>query len=166
VRGLGGKDDRRLKGQRRHLLKKTFLIFFLLMLSPGLVYGQNAEIHKAAYNGDIKRVQELLSKGVNPDARDSYGGTALHAAMFQKNMEIVKLLLEHHFDINAVGPQNGYTPLHDAVWANNIEAVRLLLDRNAKTDIKGKDGLSPFAKAQKEKKSEIVKLFESRGIGQ
>jgi len=52
-------------------LKKAFLIFFLLMLSPGLVYGQNAEIHKAAYNGDIKRVQELLSKGVNPDARDS-----------------------------------------------------------------------------------------------
>ena len=64
--------------------------------------------------------------------------------MFQKNMEIVKLLLEHNFDVNAVGPQNGYTPLHDAVWANNIEAVRLLLDRNAKTNIQGKDGLTPF----------------------
>jgi ankyrin repeat protein len=86
--------------------------------------------------------------------------------MFQKNMEIVKLLLEHHFDINAVGPQNGYTPLHDAVWANHIEAVILLLDRKAKTNIKGKDGLTPFAKAQKEGKSDIVKLFESRGIGQ
>ncbi len=145
-------------------MKKSFLIFFLLILSPGLVYGQDAEIHKAAYNGDIKRVQELLSKGVNPEARDSYGGTALHAAMFQKNMEIVTLLLEHNFDVNAVGPQNGYTPLHDAVWANNIEAVKLLLDRNAKTDIKGKDGLTPFAKAKKEGKSEIVKLFESRGI--
>ena len=33
----------------------------------GLVYAHNAEIHKAAYNGDIKRVQELLRKGVNPD---------------------------------------------------------------------------------------------------
>jgi ankyrin repeat protein len=147
-------------------LKKGFLIFFLLIVWPGLVYGQNAEIHKAAYNGDIKRVQELLSKGVNPDARDSYGGTALHAAMFQKNMEIVKLLLDYNFDVNAVGPQNGYTPLHDAVWASNIEAVRILLDRNARTDIKGKDGLTPFAKAQKEGKSDIVKLFESRGIGQ
>ncbi len=147
-------------------MKKAFLIFFLLILSAGSVYGQNAEIHKAAYNGDIKKVQELLRKGVNPDERDSYGGTALHAAMFQKNMEIVKLLLEHHFDINAVGPQNGYTPLHDAVWANNIEAVILLLDRKAKTNIKGKDGLTPFAKAQKEGKSDIVKLFESRGIGQ
>jgi len=64
-------DDRSRKGRRRHLLKKAFLIFFLLILSAGLVYGQNAEIHKAAYNGDIKRVQELLRKGVNPDERDS-----------------------------------------------------------------------------------------------
>ena len=31
-------------------MKKAFLIFLLLVLSPGLVYGQNAEIHKAAYN--------------------------------------------------------------------------------------------------------------------
>jgi len=45
------------------------------------------------------------------------------------------------------------------------QAVKPLLDRNAKTDIKGKDGLMPFAKAQKAGKSEIVKLFESRGIG-
>lgn len=147
-------------------MKKAFLIFLLLVLSPGLADGQNAEIHKAAYNGDIKAVQELLRKGVNPDERDSYGGTALHAAMFQKNMEIVTLLLDHHFDINAVGPQNGYTPLHDAVWADNIEAVRLLLDRNARTDIKGKDGLTPFSKAQKEGKNAILELFKSKGIRQ
>ena len=166
VREMRGKDDGRREERRRRRLKKALLVLFLLIFLPGLVYGQDAELHKAAYNGDIKKVQELLGKGVNPDARDSYGGTALHAAMFQKNMEIVTLLLEHHFDVNAVGLQNGYTPLHDAVWANNIEAVRLLLDRNAKTDIKGKDGLTPFAKAKKEGKSEIVKLFESRGVGQ
>ena len=70
-RWLVGKDDRKRKGRRRHLMKKGFLIFFLLIVSPGLVYGQNAEIHKAAYNGDIQRVQELLRKGVNPDARES-----------------------------------------------------------------------------------------------
>jgi ankyrin repeat protein len=81
----------RWEERRRHPLKKAFLICFLMFLLPRLVCGQDAEIHKAAYNGDIQRVQELLRKGVNPDARDSYGGTALHAAMFQKNMEIVKL---------------------------------------------------------------------------
>jgi ankyrin repeat protein len=84
--------------------------------------------------------------------------------MFQKNMEIVKALLQHHFDINAQGTQNGYTPLHDAVWANNTEAITLLLDEGAKTNLKGKDGLTPYGKAKKEGKTEIVKFFESRGI--
>ena len=32
--------------------------------------------------------------------------------VFQKKMEIVRLLIEYKFDVNAVGPQNGYTPLH------------------------------------------------------
>jgi len=84
--------------------------------------------------------------------------------MFQKNMEIVRLLLEYKFDVNAVGPKNGYTPLHDAVWADNLEAIKLLLPKGAKTTIKGKDGLTPYAKAKKEGKTDIVTYFESRGI--
>ena len=145
-------------------MRNVLLIIFFMNLTAGWAFGQSAEIHKAAYNGDINKVHELLKKGVNPDERDSFGGTALHAAMFQKNMEIVKLLLENQFDVNAVGPQNGYTPLHDAVWAENVEAVKLLLDKGAKTNIKGKDSLTPYGKAKKEGKKEIVKLFESRGI--
>jgi len=140
------------------------LMMLFLLLTAIWAFGQSAEIHKAAYTGDINKVRELLKKGVNPDERDTFGGTALHAAMFQKNMEIVKVLLENQFDVNAVGPQNGYTPLHDAVWAENLEAIKLLLDKGAKTDIKGKDGLTPYGKAKKEGKSEMMKLFESRGI--
>lgn len=147
------------KNKMRKIL--PIVVFFFLSTH---VFGQEAEIHKAAYNGDMSKVEELLKKGVNPDARDSFGGTALHAAMFQKNIKIIQLLLQYKFDINAQGPQNGYTPLHDAVWSNNIEAVKLLLDEGAKTNIKGKDGLTPYGKAKNEGKAEIVKLFESRGI--
>jgi len=144
-------------------VKKVALLLFFLLVTPS-AFAQNAEIHKAAYSGDINKVQELLQRGVKPDERDSFGGTALHAAMFQKNMQIVKLLLQNGFNINAQGTQNGYTPLHDAVWANNLEAAKLLLDEGAKTDLRGKDGLTPFGKAKNEGKTEIVKYFESRGI--
>jgi len=147
-------------------VRKVLLIIAFMLLTACWAFGQSAEIHKAAYNGDIVKVQELLKKGVDPDERDSFGGTALHAAMFQKNMEIVKLLLENQFDVNAVGPQNGYTPLHDAVWADNLEAVKILLDKGARTNIKGKDGLTPYAKAKQEGRREIVKQFESRGINE
>ncbi|MEW6264417.1 MAG: ankyrin repeat domain-containing protein [Thermodesulfobacteriota bacterium] len=144
--------------------KKALLLAMILIVSADLACGAGAEIHKAAYNGNVEEVRALLKKGVDPDERDSFGGTALHAAMFQKNMEIVRLLLEHGFDPNAVGPKNGYTPLHDAVWADNAEAVKLLLDKGAKTAIKGKDGLTPYAKARQEGKKQIVAIFESRGI--
>jgi ankyrin repeat protein len=148
---------------RIRFVKKAALLLFFLFVTHS-AFAQNAEIHKAAYNGDINKVRELLQKGVKPDERDSFGGTALHAAMFQKNMQIVKLLLQNGFNINAQGTQNAYTPLHDAVWANNLEAAKLLLDEGAKTNLKGKDGLTPFGKAKHEGKTEIAKYFESRGI--
>ena len=37
-------------------------------------------LHKAAYNGDIELVRKILKNNVNPDERDSFGGTALHAS--------------------------------------------------------------------------------------
>jgi len=121
-------------------------------------------LHKAAYNGDIELVRKILKNNVNPDERDSFGGTALHAAVFQKNTEIITLLINYGFDVNAQGLSNGYTPLHDAVWANNLAAVEILLKHRAKTDIRGKDGLTPYEKALKENKKEIVEFFKSKGL--
>ena len=126
--------------------------------------GNRDELHKAAYNGKIVEVERILKTDPDPDARDSSGGTALHAAMFQNNMRIITLLIEHNFNVNAVGPQNGYTPLHDAVWANNLDAIKILLEHGARTDVIGKDGLTPYQKAKKGRETAIVKYFESRGV--
>lgn len=117
-------------------------------------------LHKAAHNGDIGLGRNMLKSNVDPDARDSFGGTALHAAMFQKNTEIIMLLIKYGFDVNAQGLSNGYTPLHDAVWANNLEAVRILLEHGARTDIRSNDGLTPYEKAKKEGKKGIVIYME------
>jgi uncharacterized protein len=144
-------------------MKSLAFVISLLLLGAS-AFAQEEAIHKAAYRGELQKVRDLLQEGANPDARDSFGGTALHAAMFQKNMEVVKVLLDHGCDINAQGTGNGYTPLHDAVWSDNGEAVNLLLDRGARTNLKGKDGLTPYAKAQKEGKTKILRIFESRGI--
>ena len=151
-------------GQSIDVVKLYRCLILTRDIKTGVIHKQVGPLRKAAYSGDVSKVREILQKGVNPDDRDSFGGTALHAAMFQKNMEIVRLLLEYKFDVNAVGPKNGYTPLHDAVWADNLEAIKLLLAKGAKTTIKGKDGMTPYAKAKKEGKTDIVTYFESRGI--
>ncbi len=119
-------------------------------------------LHKAAYNGDIELVRKILKNNINPDERDSFGGTALHAAMFQKKTEIIMLLITHGFDVNAQGIANGYTPLHDAVWANNLAAVKILIKHGATTDIRGKDGLTAYEKALQEGKKEIAEYLKSK----
>lgn len=120
-------------------------------------------LHKAANEGRRADVVRLLATHPDPDARDSWGGTALHAAMFQDDLEIVRLLLAAGFDPNAIGPKNGYTPLHDAVWAGNLPAAKLLVEAGARLDIAGHDGLTPPAKAKKERKKELAAWFESLG---
>jgi uncharacterized protein len=145
------------------MLKKVVLICALAVSSllPAIAFADDS-LHKAAHSGDIESVRKILKTKVNPDARDSFGGTALHAAMFQKNLEIVTLLINYGINVNAQGPRNGYTPLHDAVWANNPEAAKILLANGAKTDIKGKEGLTPYEKAVKENKKEMAELLKPK----
>ena len=130
------------------------------ILVPALAMGRDT-IQRAAYNGDLAQVEAHIRSGADPDARDAFGGTALHAAMFQKNMAVVRLLIESGWDVNARGRSNGYTPLHDAVWAENLEAARLLLKSGARLDIAGKDGLTPLEKARKEGKGAIATVLET-----
>lgn len=145
------------------MIKNTLLIslFAISFLFPATTFCKD-NLHKAAYKGDIELVRKILKNNINPDERDSFGGTALHAAMFQKNTEIITLLINCGFDVNAQGLSNGYTPLHDAIWANNLEAVKILFKYGARTTIRGKDGLTPYEKALKENKKEIVEYFKSR----
>jgi ankyrin repeat protein len=81
--------------------------------------------------------------------------------VFQPDIRVVELLIAHGFDLNAVGPRNGYTPLHDAVWADNVAAARVLLTHGARTDIRGKDGLTPYDKAVRERKQAMAELLKN-----
>ncbi len=145
---------------------KNIAIISLLAISilfPAAAFCDDT-FHKAAYNGDIELIRKMLKDHLNADERDSFGGTALHAAMFQKKTEIIMLLITHGFDVNAQGLSNGYTPLHDAIWANNLDGVKILIKHGARTDIRGKDGLTPYEKALKEGKKEITEYLKSKGL--
>lgn len=74
------------------------------------------------------------------DARDSFGGIALHAAMFQDDIKIVQAVIDYGFDVNAQKIANGFTPLHDAVGADNLSAAKLLIENRPDPSIPNKDG--------------------------
>jgi len=113
----------------------------------------------AAYLGNEEMVKDILATGPDKDVRDGFGDTALHVAIFQPNIKVVKLLLDYGFDPNAKATKNGFTPLHNAVAANNVDAARLLLQYGANKNIRALDGLTPLEKARKEEKRDLILLL-------
>jgi ankyrin repeat protein len=77
--------------------------------------------------------------------------------------EGAKWLLEHGADPNHAR-QRGWDPLHHALARDNsLEMVALLLDHGA-DPAAAKDGVTAVARAAREGRSDVLELFEHRGI--
>lgn len=111
-------------------------------------------LHRAAYQGDVEEVKNLLKRGCDANARDIYGWTALHDAAMQGHGEIVMLLLEAGADVDVQDNEEKYTPLHDAARKNRVSLVRILLEAKANTQLKDKEGLTllPVLKSMRQRK--------------
>jgi ankyrin repeat protein len=151
----------------RNIKPVIFLLYaacFLLPLIPVMAQEEEQRfppqaIINAAYRGDVDMIRLILSTPHDKDYRDGLGGTALHVAIFGNNLEVIRLLLDNGFDINAISRYNGYTPLHYCVWINNLAAARLLLSYNADRNIRDNNGQTPQEKATKEAKRDILLLL-------
>ncbi|KAM6306279.1 ankyrin repeat domain-containing protein 22 [Aegotheles albertisi] len=87
----------------------TFLDYVLIIiLMPVMLIGYLLMVSKTKQNENLIRM--LLRAGVNVNATDISGNTALHYACEMKNQAVIPLLVEAHADIS-VKNQQGETPL-------------------------------------------------------
>uniref|UniRef100_A0A915KCV4 Uncharacterized protein n=1 Tax=Romanomermis culicivorax TaxID=13658 RepID=A0A915KCV4_ROMCU len=90
--------------------------------------------------------QELLSQWGEEQTklrRKDSGDTVLHVTIKAKNLEILKLVIDHGAVIDAQN-DSGKTALYLAVETNFIEAVNLLYSVNADPNIVDKNHKSPL----------------------
>lgn len=74
-----------------------------------------------------------------------------------------KWLLEHGADPN-LKRSRGWRPIHHALARDNaVEIIELLLDHGADPSL-AEDGLTAIARAAREGRSDVLELFEQRGI--
>ncbi|EFR01296.1 hypothetical protein MGYG_04301 [Nannizzia gypsea CBS 118893] len=84
----------------------------------------------AVANRQAAVVRLLLRHGVDMNARDERGRTALHDTAETNDTEMMQLLLDYNADSNIVD-KSGMMPIEIAASLGNIEAVEVLLRDNS-----------------------------------
>jgi ankyrin repeat protein len=105
-----------------------------------------AATHTLSFNR-LLIVNLLIKKGANPNVIDNRGRTVLYNALFNMAEDVAKLLLEMDCAIEVVNQQEfetGLTPLHLAAWHKYENITTMLLAKEAKVDIKERNGLTPL----------------------
>ena len=92
---------------------------------------------QAVVEGQLPRIRNFLSMGIDLDEKSSYGLTALHCAVLGGHDDVVAPLIEAGSDVNANSDDFG-TPLCLAALKGMCATVSLLLRYRAKPDTRTK----------------------------
>lgn len=121
-------------------------------------------ITAAIRNGDAALVRSLFQRFPEMLADDVPAfGTWIHYASAHGTLEVVKLLVELGFDINAVEEEEGQRPLKDAAYRDNADIAEYLLDNGAVMDLSAPIR-NPLFGAIVGSSPKIAKLLLERGI--
>ena len=104
-------------------------------------------LHNAAQAGDIEVLKAAIAAGVDVNARDSRGWTALMYTVNKGYLLLVSELLEAEADVDVRAP-DGATALFMAAAHGHTEIIELLMKAGADVAIKGPKGKTPVEVAR------------------
>jgi len=94
--------------------------------SPSEVAAYNG-LFRAAHEGDVAGIAQLVAEGANVDARDSRGRTPAHVAAFASEDEALRALANAGADMNAL-EYRAYDVVTIAAVADDLELMSLAID--------------------------------------
>ena len=109
----------------------AFAALLLLIATPLVAQSTDTRLIEAARSGDSAAVRSLLASGVDVNAADGDGLTALHAAAERGHDEVVEHLLARRADAGATTRIGSYTPLHLAALGAHAEVAEMLVEAGA-----------------------------------
>lgn len=121
-------------------------------------------VFEAAAFGRTERLRSLLR--TDPEqahAVSADGFTALHLAVFGKQEEAARILIEHGADLDAISSASfaQVTPLGTAAFVRSLQLAAILLEAGA--DPSPTVGEPPLATAQANADQELLALLRSYG---
>jgi serine/threonine protein kinase len=116
----------------------------------------------AVEHGDTGAVDLFLNAGINPDARDATGRTALISAALRGSNNISQKLLRKGADVNA-RDATGSTALMASALGGHKETTKVLLDNDADVNVTDNNGQTALIRAAAQGHTDIVRMLINKG---
>ncbi|BAY89790.1 MULTISPECIES: ankyrin repeat domain-containing protein [unclassified Tolypothrix] len=108
------------------------------------------QIHLYAQQGDIAGVANEISNGVDIDSlEEDFQKTPLMVAVSSSDagIDMLRFLVEHGANVNAIEPESEHTVLDLAVQSGNIDKVQFILDAGADINYQTENGYDVLIQA-------------------
>jgi ankyrin repeat protein len=127
-------------------LIQGFLTSAVLAVAFAAVLGaqQGAPIAEAASRGDREAVRALIKKGLDVNAAQGDGTTALHWAAMKGDAELTQLLIYAGANLRATTRIGAYTPLFLAARGGYSDVVSALIAAGADVKVATANGTTPL----------------------
>lgn len=142
--------------KQRSIVAAAFVL--LAMLGSGCSFIRNDDLNQAAFAGDQKNCEVLLSKGAIVHGAGMHGMRPIMSAAEGGNLETVRFLVAKGADVNAHNASG--SALMWAVEADNAEMVRFLLLNGAESSWTNALGETALDFARRKQATEIIRLLE------
>jgi hypothetical protein len=120
-----------------------------------------SELWRLAEAGDVEEVERILSRGVDVNARNKYGMTALMRAAYHGHERTVRALLDHGANPN-LARNDRFTAVALAAFFGHTETVKTLIEHGATTEVVTRCGTSAFMWAKARTFEEAARCLKSR----
>jgi len=138
---------------------------FIVVAYPSLAQ-RDAEdgvtaLMRAARDGERKNVKVLLEQGVDVNARDSGGWSALTYAAAKGDLVIAKALVSKGAEVDPKEVET--TPLMAAVTYRNVAVVKMLIEHGANVNQANGKGATALGAALRSHQDRMVEVLRSAG---
>lgn len=137
------------------------LMFTIAAFALSCEFALSGEIHDAARTGDLARIEQLLSSGVDVDEASTFG-TAMHFAAGKGHVSAARLLIKYGADVDAYSEAMG-TPLHTAAREGHTQVGEVLIEAGADPDAQDKNKFTPLHFAALVGDAELTKALLDAG---
>jgi ankyrin repeat protein len=141
---------------------RSAAVALLLSCVATVAAAADGQLIEAVKHQDVKTVQAVLKRGVDVNASQPDGATALHWSVYLDDLPTVDLLVRAGANVN-VANQLGVTPLMLASENRNPAMVERLLKAGADPNAGPKGGETPVMTAARVGSAEVMTLLLARG---